>query len=313
MAQQEEYDLKKSTDLIGQLYPILIAKDGEVLDGVHRVQANRKWKFMTLEHIDTEEKKVVARFVANFNRRKMTRAEKEEMINALARIYKERGFAVPKQGATGPGRKNEIIQKIAEVTGLTYNTIRWYLASEFKGLATNRKGSYGHTSAPAEEVIIRSLGRRGRPGSDYVKRLVERFKTEYKAELLHSPLFRKQVIDMIPSFSGSEYRRVRTFRKVSFKIREPLKTGPAPERTPKRGRGRPKKTAAAAVEQTTEEISIDWQAYYRDFQETCPDCLCTKCTHAETCIERVRPEGLGEISPLWTGHSCKDELAARQI
>jgi len=50
-----EYDLKKSEKGIGQLYPILEAKDGEVIDGFHREEADKKWKRVRLEHIDTEE------------------------------------------------------------------------------------------------------------------------------------------------------------------------------------------------------------------------------------------------------------------
>lgn len=78
MSEAENYDLKKSTTVIGQLYPVLVAKDGDVLDGVHRSQANRNWKRLTLQHIDTEEKKLIARLVANFHRRQVSKLEKEE-------------------------------------------------------------------------------------------------------------------------------------------------------------------------------------------------------------------------------------------
>ena len=67
--EESRYSLKGSTSLVGQLYPILRAKDGEILDGIHRSEADRSWRSEVLENIDSEEKKLVARLIANFHRR----------------------------------------------------------------------------------------------------------------------------------------------------------------------------------------------------------------------------------------------------
>jgi len=87
-----EYNLKKSEKGIGQLYPILEAKDGETIDGFHREKADKNWKRMKLEHIDTEEKKLVARLAANFHRRIVPYMEKKSWVNDLAKIYQKQGL-----------------------------------------------------------------------------------------------------------------------------------------------------------------------------------------------------------------------------
>ena len=38
--EEKNYDLNNSTSLIGQLYPVLKAADGEILDGYHRTDAD---------------------------------------------------------------------------------------------------------------------------------------------------------------------------------------------------------------------------------------------------------------------------------
>jgi predicted alpha-1,6-mannanase (GH76 family) len=90
----QEYDLKKSTKRIGQLYPVLKAADGEILDGCHRLDSDPAWKSMVLENINTPEKKLIARLVANFHRRLVTAEEKTEWINGLAKIYMNNGLKV---------------------------------------------------------------------------------------------------------------------------------------------------------------------------------------------------------------------------
>jgi hypothetical protein len=65
----QEYDLKASTRRIGQLYPVLKAADGEILDGLHRVKSDPSWKALVLPNIRTSEEKIIARLIANFHRR----------------------------------------------------------------------------------------------------------------------------------------------------------------------------------------------------------------------------------------------------
>jgi len=85
---------------------------------------------------------LLARLVANFHRRQVSREEKEEWINGLAEIYQKQGFKV-----SGERRSNEIIDKIAEATGLTKRTIEELIASKFKQMEE------GH-GAPHETPIL---------------------------------------------------------------------------------------------------------------------------------------------------------------
>jgi hypothetical protein len=151
----EEYDLKKSENKIGQLYPILKSKDGQIIDGFHRQKADPNWKSLVVPEIDSEEKLLLARLIANFHRRQVSREEKEEWINGLAKIYKDQGLRV--SFIKGDGIQNEIKQKIMEVTGLSESTVNRYLANEFK---SEQKGG-GTSVVPTFEKVERALGKKG--------------------------------------------------------------------------------------------------------------------------------------------------------
>lgn len=153
----EEYDLKKSESKIGQLYPILVTKDGKIIDGFHRKDADPNWKTLVVPEIDDEEKLLAARLIANFHRRQVSREEKEEWINGLAKIYKAQGLSPSVLNRTGKSI-NEIKEKLSEVTGLHSDTILLYLDGEFKQEPPeSRRGS----TVPACEKVEKALGRKG--------------------------------------------------------------------------------------------------------------------------------------------------------
>jgi len=128
---EEEYSLKGSTKLVGQLYPVLLDKHGRVIDGLHRLEDEPNWRTEKLEHIDTEEKFLIARLVANKFRRQVSSEEVREMINKLAEIYYKQGVK--------PGKISRVI---AENTGYAPDTVREYLDSKYKreDLATAKAG-----------------------------------------------------------------------------------------------------------------------------------------------------------------------------
>ena len=151
----EEYDLKKSESAVGQLYPILVDKKGNIIDGFHREKADENWKRLKLEHIDTEEKLLLARLVANFHRRQVSREEKEEWINGLAEIYRKQGLRV--SSISGDGIENQIKQKIMEMTGLSEITVSRYLHEEFK----QELRGHGIVKTPILEKAEKALGEEG--------------------------------------------------------------------------------------------------------------------------------------------------------
>ena len=163
-----EFDLKKS-EKIGQLYPVLVDAKGNIIDGHHRLDADPNWRIEKVSEIDTEEKLLVARCVSNWHRRQVSREEKIEWINGLAKLYKNQGYKVEgKSKSSYP--KNEIVEKITEVTGLSKPTIINYLYNDYK---QEKLTPDKQPQIPASERIEHELGR------DYV----ERHRMEVEEEL----------------------------------------------------------------------------------------------------------------------------------
>jgi predicted XRE-type DNA-binding protein len=159
-----EYDLKKS-EKIGQLYPILVDAEGNVIDGFHRIEADPNWRREKLPEIDTEEKLLLARCVANWHRRQVSREEKEKWINGLARIYKKQDCA-------------NVAEKIADVTGLGFRTVHRYLNPEYKQKQVIER--VGVPRTPASDVIRRTFDSQG---EGYGERIVERHREEVEQDL----------------------------------------------------------------------------------------------------------------------------------
>ena len=99
---------------------------------------------------------MLARLIANFHRRQVSREEKEEWINGLAKIYQKQGLKVI--SVTNDGKHNEIKQKIMEVTGLSDFTVDGYLHNEFK--QEPREG-VGRKPEPLLEKAEKALGEEG--------------------------------------------------------------------------------------------------------------------------------------------------------
>ncbi len=177
----EEYNLKKSEDKIGQLYPVLLSKDGKVIDGFHRLESDKEWKTETLDHIDDEEKLLLARCVSNWHRRAVTRSEKAEWINGLAKIYEKQGLKVSRARHDGGGVDNEIKNKLMEVTGLSERSIIRYLHSEFKQVAPPEVSR--RPRVPASQVIETLAKSSGYEPGTIVERHREEVREEVKAEV----------------------------------------------------------------------------------------------------------------------------------
>lgn len=183
-----EYDLKKSEDKVGQLYPVLLSKDGKVIDGLHRLKSDKGWRTETLEHIDDEEKLLLARAISNWHRREVPRSEKKKWINGLAKIYQEKGYKVegtPKQGRGAV--PNEIADKIAIETGLHRATVNDYLLDRFKQIKHTVK-------SPSRPIVSASQRIETELGSNYV----ERHEAEVLEKALEDPEFIVKAIEKAP-------------------------------------------------------------------------------------------------------------------
>jgi len=133
LSENEEYDLRKSAEKIGELYPILVAKTGETIDGFHRENAKANWRREVRENIDSPEKVLEARLIANKFRRQVTAEEVRGWINDLAEI------AMMEYGKE-PG---EISDWIAEETGYQRKTVRQYLNEKYLSSQHSQAGKIG--------------------------------------------------------------------------------------------------------------------------------------------------------------------------
>ena len=124
--------LKVSGERAGRLYPVLLDKHGNVIDGMHRLTADKKWPKITVENIETEEQRLIARIISNVCRRHIPTKEKTEMLGRLGEIYLNEGVE--------PGK---IAYKIVEKTGMSYTWVMKYLPEKFKDStqAERRSGS----------------------------------------------------------------------------------------------------------------------------------------------------------------------------
>lgn len=172
-----EYDLKKSIK-IGQLYPILIDAEGNIIDGHHRQKADPSWRTETISEIDTEEKLLIARCAANWHRRPISREEKEKWINDLAKLYQEQGYKIKGEPLTiiYKGKpytnSNQIVAKIMDEIGLSENTVLRHLDGAYKQVTYTERNIT--PKIPASQRIETELGK------DYV----ERHREEVREEIL---------------------------------------------------------------------------------------------------------------------------------
>ena len=133
--------LKVSSERAGRLYPVLVDKHGNVIDGLHRLAADEKWPKVTVEGVETEEQRLIARLVSNVCRRNVPAKEKREMLGRLGEIYLSEGVK--------PG---EIAQKIAEETGMSHRWVVKYLPDKFKdSLQSERRTSSVARRATGED------------------------------------------------------------------------------------------------------------------------------------------------------------------
>jgi hypothetical protein len=169
-----------------------------------------------------------------------------------------------------------------------------YLDPTFKQNALARTDPAQHeVRSPPGQIIFNALA--GRDPA-YAQRVIDRFREEHETELLESPLFRKKVMDALASarlpvrpYVG--YGRPKSVDVDAEQI-QALMNLPLDDQT------QPGRQLAAALHTTAEkkEKLPDKQGYepvpdlYPVFILECPQCLCPGCLHANSCIERVRPD-----------------------
>ena len=141
LEKNDEYDIKKSMEKIGPLYPVLKDTEGKIIDGIHRKQADKNWP----EHIVSVSgyMTAVARIVANVQRREVTPEEKSDMLKELAEAT------------------NWTSEQIAESTGMSISWVRKYLPSEFKNQDMAKLANKKHEKKPKIDQEAREEPKNG--------------------------------------------------------------------------------------------------------------------------------------------------------
>jgi hypothetical protein len=117
-------ELRASSERVGKLYPVLLDKYGNIIDGKHRLAVDENWPKVKLEHIETDKQLLITRLVGNVCRRLVSSEEKSRMLGQVGEIYLKEGVA--------PG---EIAYKIAAETGMSYRWAIKYMPAKYKARA----------------------------------------------------------------------------------------------------------------------------------------------------------------------------------
>ncbi|MEM2703937.1 MAG: hypothetical protein QXR45_12340 [Candidatus Bathyarchaeia archaeon] len=114
--------MRFSCERVGRLYPVLLDRHGNVVDGLHRLEADPNWPKVRLDHVESDEQRLVARLIDNVCRRSVSAEEKSRMLGELGELYVKAGV---KPGA-------ELARKISEVTGMSFRWVMMYLLDRLK-------------------------------------------------------------------------------------------------------------------------------------------------------------------------------------
>lgn len=144
-------EIKDSASKIGQLYPILLDAHGNIIDGHHRIEANKNWMKIKLENVRTEEDILLCKLISNMCRRNISPQEKGQLLEKLGNLYLNQGH-------------EKIAQKIAEKTGMSYRWVMKYIPDYMKARPGSGGPSISHNlhlnqSSNSEEFSEKSVAR----------------------------------------------------------------------------------------------------------------------------------------------------------
>ncbi len=116
-----EIDLKKSKEIVGPLYPILLDANGDPIDGFTRRGAAPDWPTRRLEKVKTEKGRILVRIAANHHRRNVSVKERAEDFLKLAEILGGEGV-----------KEGKIAGEVARLTGFTDRYARMLLPEKYR-------------------------------------------------------------------------------------------------------------------------------------------------------------------------------------
>jgi hypothetical protein len=139
-------DLRSSTEKIGDLYPILEDFYGNIIDGKHRLEANKGWPRRRLENVKTERDRIIVKLVSNACRRTMSSQEKKDLLKEMGGVLLQEGV-----------QRGEISKRISEESGMSYTWVMKYLPGEFKDQLQSERASSATRHGAEIAKILRIL------------------------------------------------------------------------------------------------------------------------------------------------------------
>lgn len=109
-----ETELRSSAKLLGELLPVIVNQNNEVVDGRHRLKANPRWKREKIQLDDLQTH--LARLVINTIRRT---AETADYVELAAFLVETQGTDQPYKLKSGKA----VVDTIAELTGIPRRTV----------------------------------------------------------------------------------------------------------------------------------------------------------------------------------------------
>jgi len=128
--------IKKTEEAVGQMYPVIMDINNQIVDGQHRKEANPEWKSIKRDDIQSTEDRLKYRLVANHARKNNNSDTWTEDLIEFAKHLKNKGYD-----------QGEISIEISRLTGLPVRTIQHHLPGEFK-----RSGGYNKEPTVEKET-----------------------------------------------------------------------------------------------------------------------------------------------------------------
>lgn len=107
-------ELRRSYKKVGPLYPILVDKEGKIIDGKHRARVDPHWPKAVLEKANSDIERQKIAIIANVQRRDVSETEQKRKVNTLA---KTTGWSP---------------RRIAKELGMSYRWIVDHLSKKYK-------------------------------------------------------------------------------------------------------------------------------------------------------------------------------------
>jgi hypothetical protein len=142
----EDFNIPYSYKRIGPLYPILVDREGNVIDGKHRLAIDPNWRKEVVPWVQSRKDLLMARIHANLHRRTVPVEERRTEFTEYANILHADGVAI-----------GELAAKISELTGFAETYVRELLPRSLKSWEKQQAGRLGGEARAATFNVARGV------------------------------------------------------------------------------------------------------------------------------------------------------------